>query len=80
MDINSFLSSFAEGATRSAAQRRVDLINRWFGDGAAVLLETTCNWVPVADANARRAHVRRQARIDKLRAQIEALTTEMDAA
>ena len=70
----------AEYRSRSAAQRRVDLINRWFGDGAAVLLETTCNWVPVADANARREQARRQARIDKLRAQIEALTTEMNAA
>ena len=34
----------------------------------------TCNWVPVADANARREQARRQARIDKLRAQIDALT------
>ena len=60
--------------SRSAAQRRVDLINRWFGDGAAVLVEATCDWVPVKDANARREQARRQARIDKLRAQIEALT------
>ncbi len=36
--------------------------------------EATCDWVPVKDANARRAQARRQARIDKLRAQIEALT------
>lgn len=59
--------------SRSAAQGRVNLINRWFGDGAAVLLETDTEWTPVAEAVARRAGQKRQARIDKLRAEADAL-------
>ena len=50
--------------SRSAAQNRVDLINRWGGN--AVLVETETEWIPVEQANARRRNKARRARIDKL--------------
>ena len=59
--------------SRSSAQGRVNLINRWFGDGAAILEEADVEFIPVAQANVRRARARRQARIDKLRAEIARL-------
>lgn len=59
--------------SRSAAQARVDLINRWLGEGAAVLAEAEPVWVSVAEANANRARSRREARIGKLRAEIARL-------
>ena len=57
--------------SRSAAQNRVDLINRWGGN--AVLVETETDWIPVSKANKRRRNQRRSARTKKLYAQIEAL-------
>lgn len=59
--------------SRSAAQARVDLINRWLGPDAAVLEEGSIAFEPVALANLRRSIARRQARIDKLRAEIARL-------
>lgn len=66
--------------SRSAAQRRVDLINRWLGHGTAVLAEADVRWTPTADANARRAHTRKLVKIAKLRAQIADLEAERPAA
>lgn len=54
--------------SRSAAQRRVDLINRWLGEGAAILLETETEWLPIREANRRRW----RARVDKKVARLEA--------
>lgn len=59
--------------SRSAAQARVDLINRWLGPGSAILVETETDWTHVAAANARRKRARNAARIDRLREQIRAL-------
>ena len=53
--------------SRSAAQRRVDLINRWFGEGTAVVMEATVNWVPLAEAKEHRRLQRVAARVAKLR-------------
>ena len=70
--------------SRSSAQARVDLINRW--GGKAVLLETTTDWTPVEVANRQRKIQRLEARRAKklmdaaeLIEQIEALN-EGDAA
>ena len=46
--------------SRSSAQARVDLINRWGGN--AVLLETTTDWTPVEVANRQRKIQRLEAR------------------
>lgn len=50
--------------SRSSAQARVNLINRW--GGAAVLVEADVDWVPVEVANARRRNRRRRDRAAKL--------------
>ena len=57
--------------SRSAAQSRVDIINRW--GGRAVLVECTPEWVPVAEMNRRRERARLKARIDKKRAELAKL-------
>lgn len=62
--------------SRSAAQSRVDLINRWAGEGAAILLETETNWLPIADANARRRQARNATKIARLRAEIARLEAD----
>lgn len=54
--------------SRSGAQARVDLINRW--GGVAILTEAEPQWTPVAKANAKRAQGRKVARIERLRAQL----------
>lgn len=54
--------------SRSAAEERVALINRWGGD--AVVVECTPVWRTVAVANAERARARLQVRIDRLRAEL----------
>lgn len=64
--------------SRSAAQNRVDLINRWGGN--AVLVETETNWVPVSKANARRRNKARLERIEKLEAEAQRITDEMESA
>lgn len=66
--------------SRSAAQARVDLINRWFGDGAAVLMESEPQWVSVADANRRRRLDRASQRAAKLRAQADRIMREAESA
>lgn len=63
--------------SRSSAQARVDLINRWGGD--AVLVEAEVEWLPVTVANERRAQSRKQARIARLEAEIAALRGEPNA-
>ena len=50
--------------SRSSAQARVNLINRW--GGSAVLVEADVDWVPVEVANARRRNKRRLDRAAKL--------------
>ena len=53
-----------------------DAIRRTREDGAkAVVCEADPAWATLDEARAAREQARRQARIDKLRAQIEALTT-----
>lgn len=64
--------------SRSAAQRRVDIINRW--GGSAVVLECTPVWESVDAANARRAAARINSRIVKKRAELAALEAQHDAA
>lgn len=64
--------------SRSAAQRRVDIINRW--GGKAEVVECTPVWESVAAANARRAEGRLQKRIDAKRAELDALVDKRDLA
>ncbi len=64
--------------SRSAAQKRVDIINRWGGN--AVVVECTPVWEPVDAANARRAAARINSRIEKKRAELAALEAQHDAA
>lgn len=61
--------------SRSSAQYRVNAINRWGGN--AVVVECTPNWVPVAEANKRRAAARLQARIARKRAELAALEAQV---
>lgn len=49
--------------SRSTAQKRVDIINRW--GGRAVVVECTPHWETVSAANARRANARLLKRIEK---------------
>lgn len=60
--------------SRSAAQRRVDLINYWGGN--AVLVECTPVWETVEAANARRERERLHSRIMKKRAELAALVAK----
>lgn len=64
--------------SRSSAQARVDLINRWLGDGAAILVETETAWMPTSEANKRRAARRAMQRIAKLQDRIDAITATLD--
>lgn len=59
--------------SRSAAQARVNLINRWCGDGSAKLAETETDWLPIAEANARRKAARNATKIARLEAEIARL-------
>lgn len=64
--------------SRSSAQARVDLINRWLGDGSAILVETETNWMPTAEANKRRAARRAMQRIAKLQGRIDAIAATIE--
>ena len=64
--------------SRSSAQARVDLINRWGGN--AVLVETETEWIPVEQANARRRNKACLERIEKLEAEAQRITDEMESA
>lgn len=64
--------------SRSAAQARVDMINRWGGN--AVLMECTPLWVQVSVANARRRELRLDERIAAKRAELERLVNDRDLA
>ncbi|WP_334153035.1 hypothetical protein [Microbacterium sp.] len=57
--------------SRSAAQARVNLINRW--GGTAVLMECTPVWDTVSAANARRENDRILRRVERKYAEIAAL-------
>lgn len=63
--------------SRSSAQRRVDIINRW--GGKAVLLECTPEWVTVADANASRERRRIHDRITKLQDALQVERAKFEA-
>ena len=63
--------------SRSSAQARVDLINRWGGN--AVLVETETEWIPVEQANARRRNKARMDRVNKLADEAVRITEEMEA-
>ena len=54
--------------SRSAAQMRVDIINRW--GGSAILVEADVNWVPVAEANRRRKQARIEQAIERKSAEV----------
>lgn len=62
--------------SRSAAQRRVDIINYWGGN--AVVMECTPQWETVEVANARRERDRIERRINKKRAELDALIDMRD--
>lgn len=62
--------------SRSSAQARVDLINRW--GGAAILVETEVDWQPVVVANARRRDARKRAKIARLRERAARLAADME--
>lgn len=64
--------------SRSAAQRRVDIINRW--GGKAVLVECTPVWETVSAANARRRRARLKEQIARKTAELEALQDAFDEA
>ena len=61
--------------SRSAAQSRVNAINHW--GGRAVLVECTPEWVPVEEANRRRAQDRLRQRAAKKRAELIALEAHL---
>ena len=63
--------------SRSSAQARVNLINRWGGN--AVLVEAEVDWVPVEVANARRRMGRRETRISVLTDELFRLNRVQDA-
>lgn len=54
--------------SRSSAQHRVDIINRWGGN--AVVMECTPVWQTVAEAKADRERVRLQERMDRLHVEL----------
>lgn len=62
--------------SRSAAQNRVDIINRW--GGHAVVMECTPVWETVEAANARRERERLHARIVKKRGELVDLIARSD--
>lgn len=62
--------------SRSSAQARVNLINRWGGN--AVLVEADVDWVPVVVANARRRNKQRIARAKHLHAAAEKALLDME--
>lgn len=64
--------------SRSTAQKRVDIINRWGGN--AVVVECTPVWETVDAANARRQAERFQARIVRKQEELAVLTRQRDAA
>lgn len=63
--------------SRSSAQERVDLINRW--GGKAVLVEADVDWVPVTEANRRRKSKRLYTKRTKLLMQAAELEDQLDA-
>ena len=63
--------------SRSAAQRRVDIINRW--GGKAVLLECTPEWESVEKANVRRERRRIYDRITKLQDALQVERAKFEA-
>lgn len=62
--------------SRSAAQSRVDIINRW--GGKAVLVECTPRWETVEDANVRRKAERVQVRIGRKAREVVGLLREYE--
>lgn len=62
--------------SRSAAQRRVDMINYWGGN--AIVMECTPEWVPVDVASKQRADARVKARIEKKLAELAALEAQLE--
>lgn len=62
--------------SRSSAQHRVDLINRW--GGAAILVEADVDWQPVTVANARRRNARKRAQINRLRERANRIAADME--
>jgi hypothetical protein len=63
--------------SRSSAQERVDLINRW--GGHAVLVEADVDWVPVTEANRRRKRARLKAKAQRLIGQAQAVADQLAA-
>lgn len=64
--------------SRSSAQSRVDIINRW--GGKAVLMECTPEWTTVEQANARRKLDRLNERVKAAEDQLSAVVDQRDSA
>lgn len=62
--------------SRSSAQARVDIINRW--GGKAVLVECTPRWETVEQANARRKAERLIERMERKSDELNVLSTELE--
>lgn len=62
--------------SRSSAQDRVNLINRWGGN--AVLMECEPNWIPVEQANKQRRNRARRTRVEKLWTEAQRIADEME--
>lgn len=63
--------------SRSAAQAKLDIVKMWGGD--AVLLEAEVSeFRPVVEMNAERKHARDLVRVQKLRAQADAIESRAD--
>lgn len=62
--------------SRSSAQYRVDIINRW--GGRAVVVECTPHWETVSAANQRRARERLQKSVDRKRAELAELEARLN--
>lgn len=63
--------------SRSAAQRRVDIINHW--GGRAVLVECTPEWMTVSAANAQRKAKRLKAKRARVLEELNAVTDALRA-
>lgn len=65
--------------SRSSAQTRVNLINRWGGEGAAVLVECEPQWVQTSTANRQRKAERLRRRYSELAEQVDDIAHELAA-
>lgn len=62
--------------SRSSAQDRVDLVNRWGGN--AVLVEADVEWIPVDEANRRRRIAKLTRKRESIAAQLAKIDQQMN--